>query len=284
MQSQTSFPPALTDPVCGQPVNLASPFNSVHGGVMLCFCSEACRMKFADQPDEFVTLHLSVLDTPARKDRLIEAVPGQPTDAPAWVEVRPAPQKEVMAAQVAALPEAPQAAAQELPVCESPAAVISTWGDTEARDSTLADSKFSPSAFEADRRAHRSGLRNLLASNFLAWREGRHAARTSRQLLKLYRSVGASHPELRGRDLYRQVVMARNGCDTDAADRILDNAERSFADWPTPRDLTLCDVVHYLSMSEFLAMHDGEHWMHVDIGRVVAASIPRDLCLTRKAS
>ena len=162
--------------------------------------------------------------------------------------------------------------------------MVSTWGDGEVRDSTLTDSKFSQSSFDADRRAHRSGLRNLLASNFLAWRESRHAARTSRQLLKLYRSVAASHPKLEGRDLYRQVVMERNRCDAGAADLILDNAERSFADWPTSRDLTLCDVVHYLSMSEFLAMHDGEHWMHVDIGRVVAASIPRDLCLVRRPS
>jgi hypothetical protein len=151
-------------------------------------------------------------------------------------------------------------------------------------DSTLGDSRFSQSAYEADRREHRSGLRNLLASNFLAWREGRHAARTSRQLLKLYRNAAASHPELDERNLFKQVVMERNRCGARVAEEILDNAERSFADWPVQRDLTLCDVVHYLSMSEFLAMHDGEHWMHVDIGRVVANSIPRDLCFTRRQS
>lgn len=281
MQSQTLFPPTLTDPVCGTPVNLASPFNSVHGGVMLCFCSEVCRAKFAAAPTTFVTVHLPVLDGPGRIDGLAMPLTDRPADTPAVSEAAPAP-KKVVAITAAALPDVPQAAVHE-PGARTPAPVLaSTWSDSEARDSTLTDSKFSQSSFEADRRAHRSGLRSLLASNFLAWREGRHAASTSRQLLKLYRSVAARHPKLEGRDLYRQVVMERNHCAADAADLILDNAEQSFAGWPTPRDLTLCDVVHYLSMSEFLTMHDGEHWMHVDIGRVVAASIPRDLCLVRR--
>lgn len=283
MQSQTWFPPTLTDPVCGQPVNLASPYNGVHGGVMLCFCSEACLAKFAAEPGRFVTILLHSLKAPEQveglsKEPSTETYVGTPevlNDTPAHEKAQ-----AVEVAEASATPAAVHGAT----ACEPAAAVVSTWGDGEVRDSTLTDSKFSQSSFDADRRAHRSGLRNLLASNFLAWREGRHAARTSRQLLKLYRSVAASHPKLEGRDLYRQVVMERNRCDAAAADLILDNAERSFADWPTSRDLTLCDVVHYLSMSEFLAMHDGEHWMHVDIGRVVAASIPRDLCLVRRPS
>ncbi len=67
-----------------------------------------------------------------------------------------------------------------------------------------------------------------------------------------------------------------------AADAVLDRAEESFAIWPVRRELTLCDVVHYLAVAEFLEAHEDERWMHSNIKLVVASSVPSDLCIFRK--
>jgi|SRR5450755_1520692 len=105
--------------------------------------------------------------------------------------------------------------------------------------------------------------------------------RASDDLLALYRTVKADHPDWVDRELYKLVVMARAGCDSTTANAILKCAEESFAEWPTRRELTLCDVVHYLSVTEFLVTHAGETGIHSDIARVVAAHVPHDLCVSR---
>lgn len=125
-------------------------------------------------------------------------------------------------------------------------------------------------------------LRRLIASWLLARTERRHAEHVSDELLTLYRTVSANHPELFGRELYMRMVMARNSCDVIAANSVLDCAEESFAAWPVRRKLTLCDVIHYLSVSEFIAAHGGEPWMHSDIKFVVTSRIPRNLCVNHR--
>jgi hypothetical protein len=75
------------------------------------------------------------------------------------------------------------------------------------------------------------------------------------------------------------VVVARTGCVESAANVILNSAQQSFAQWPVRRELTLCDVVHYLSLNEFLASHKDESWIHTDMGQVVAAHVPPELCV-----
>lgn len=127
----------------------------------------------------------------------------------------------------------------------------------------------------------RGGPRGAIASRLLSWHERRHAARASDELLALYRTVEADHPDWADRELYRLVVMTRAGCDSMAADAILKSAEDSFAEWPARRELTLCDVARYLSVTEFLATHVGESWIHSNIARVVASRVPRDLCTPR---
>jgi len=125
------------------------------------------------------------------------------------------------------------------------------------------------------------GLRGVIASWLLPWHERRHAARASGELLALYFAVKADHPDWAGRELYKQVVMARSGCDSAAANMILGCAAESFAEWPARRELTLCDVVHYLSVTEFLAAHEGEQGIHSNIARVVTSRIPHQLCIAR---
>jgi YHS domain-containing protein len=222
--------PTLTDPVCGAPVDAASPHCCVRSGAMFIFCSEACRASFAADPMRFV---------------VVEVPKGQATES--------APPRSALA---------------------------------EAREETLRPLQREQDASKSDRgpeRRPRGGLRGLIAPRLLAWHERQHAARASREILALYRGVLADHPHLTGRDLYRKVVMARNGCDSAAADTILDCAQESFAVWPAPRELTLCDVVHYLSVAEFLAAHENEHWMHSDIEFVVSSHIPHDLCVERRS-
>jgi YHS domain-containing protein len=128
----------------------------------------------------------------------------------------------------------------------------------------------------------RGGLRGMVQSWLLARREGRHAEQASRELLALYRAISAEYPELADREIYQRVVMARTECDAKTAERVLDCAEESFAEWPTKRELTLCDVVHYLAVNEFLARHEGEDWMHTDIQNVVDSLVPPELCVIRR--
>jgi len=127
-------------------------------------------------------------------------------------------------------------------------------------------------------------LRGLITSHLLAWREKRYAVRASHELLRVYRSIAAGHPDLAGRDLLRLVVMERGQCDAPAADQILEDAEESFAVWPARRELTFGDVVHYLAVAEFLASHHAERWIHADIARVVASRIPHELRAVHKST
>jgi hypothetical protein len=119
--------------------------------------------------------------------------------------------------------------------------------------------------------------RGLLATSLTLWRQSRHAATVSRQLLKLHSFVAARHPDLKGRALYRQIVMVRSGADIASAERMLNRAEQSFAQWPAQRDLRFADVVHCLAVEEFFAAHGETHWTHAHMGRVVEARIPREL-------
>ena len=98
--------------------------------------------------------------------------------------------------------------------------------------------------------------RELVASLLVSWREAQYAAQVSRDMLKLYQIVSASHPRLPRRVIYKRVVMARTGSDLNKAEAVLSWAEQSFASWPTERALTFSDVVHYMAVSEYLAVDD----------------------------
>ncbi len=136
-----------------------------------------------------------------------------------------------------------------------------------------------PAPVETESRQY-AGLRGLFAEWLLAWSERRHVVRASKELLALYRSAVVSYPELAGRELFQRVVMHRTGCDSMAADAILERAQESFAEWPARRELTFCDVVHYLSVTEFFAAHQRQQWTHSNMTSVVASLVPHDLCTT----
>lgn len=125
-------------------------------------------------------------------------------------------------------------------------------------------------------RQRAAAFRNELLASFVSRRESRYVMQMTRELLQLYRIVAAAHPGLARRDTYRKVVMARTGCDDYEADAVLRRAEQSFANWPSVRDLTFADVVHYLAVSEYLTDED-RIATRIDMGRLVAGRIPRDL-------
>jgi DNA-binding CsgD family transcriptional regulator len=118
--------------------------------------------------------------------------------------------------------------------------------------------------------------RNELVASFLSPRETRYATETARELLKLYWIVAASQPQLPRREIYRKVVMARTGNNEEEADTVLRRATQSFATWPAERELTFSDVVHYLAVSEYLAL--GERiGTRIDMGKLIAGRIPPGL-------
>ncbi len=117
---------------------------------------------------------------------------------------------------------------------------------------------------------------NELVASFVSPSESRYVAQITRELLKLHWVVTACHPGLTRREIYRKIVMAHTGCDDQAAGSVLRRAEQSFATWPTERELTLADVVHYLAVSEYL-MDDDRLATRIDMGRLIAGRIPADL-------
>jgi hypothetical protein len=121
-----------------------------------------------------------------------------------------------------------------------------------------------------------TGWRDIF-SRPLPFRERRFARRIGRELLKLYWFVSASHPDLRGRDLYRTIVISRAQVDTESAEALLEQAEESFAAWPTRRALKFRDVVHFIAVSEFLATHGNSSWIRTNMRREVASQIPARL-------
>jgi hypothetical protein len=133
----------------------------------------------------------------------------------------------------------------------------------------------------APERQSQSGVLSLIAEKVLAWQERRFVAQASKELLALYQSISAIYPDWTRRKIYQLVVMRRTGCDSAAANLILDAAQESYARWPSSRELNLCDVAHYLSVTEFLASHPGMRGMHSSLTPVVASQVPSELCAER---
>jgi hypothetical protein len=50
-----------------------------------------------------------------------------------------------------------------------------------------------------------------LVASLFSWREAQYVAQVSREMLKRYQIVSASHPGLPRRAIYKKVVMARTG-------------------------------------------------------------------------
>ena len=134
--------------------------------------------------------------------------------------------------------------------------------------------------FQGLKRAPPTRTRKWFAPLLAGWREKHHAAKTSKEMLELYRSLAAAGSARVGnkQQLYRHVVMARLGVNPAAADKVLARATESFATWPVERALTFRDIVHYLAVADYLASNnDVAGWTRENLGRVVASYIPDNL-------
>jgi hypothetical protein len=113
---------------------------------------------------------------------------------------------------------------------------------------------------------------------FLWTREERqYAKRESRKALAMYHAVRAEHPELAGLPLYEQVVVSLTGASAEAAQALVRAAEQSFAVWPSERELTFRDVVHYLCFEGFTRSHSDRGWTRTSLRDVADSVIPKDL-------
>lgn len=106
----------------------------------------------------------------------------------------------------------------------------------------------------------------LLAECWFAWQ-------ASHELLDLYERTRREEPQLIGRTLYVRIVIRRSGLDVDAAEGVLRQAEQSFCEWPSERDLKFRDVVRYIVIEEYLASY-ATIGAHTNLGRIVARVIP----------
>lgn len=148
----------------------------------------------------------------------------------------------------------------------------------ETRQAKPASSVAHPTAQPPREETAPAWPRKLLRPLLAGLQEKHYAAKTSRELLRLHRQITTAHPLLMKEDLYRQVVMTRAGGTGAAADAVLARAKESFTTWPVERALTFRDVVHYVAVSEYLALHEGdEAWTRENFGRVVASMIPDNL-------
>ena len=81
---------------------------------------------------------------------------------------------------------------------------------------------------------------------FVALAERRFARRACLEVLDIYRQERLAHPELSGKALYARIAARQSGADEATGHTLVRQAEESFADWRTERDVTLRDVAAYL--------------------------------------
>jgi hypothetical protein len=108
-------------------------------------------------------------------------------------------------------------------------------------------------------------------------RERLFARRIVKRLLKSYGEVRGNKPELKGTDLYREVLVHSGAVGPDEVNRWLDDAEDSVDQWTAPgrAALGLREVAHFLVVSRY---HDqGRPGSVVSFASIVNAMIPAHL-------
>jgi YHS domain-containing protein len=236
---------AASDPVCGSLVNIRSPYRADYGGKDLYFCSEQCLGAFIADPWAFEGEGTIMLARDASLSRLLATrSAAQPAQT-----VRPLP--------------APAAAAPATRSGNLRAEVFANG--TQRGALPTAQPKVSIWPF------------GWLGDWFFERAERRFIAAVSRQLLLRFLALAGEQPATPRLELYRRLIMDRLECDAAAADRLLQQATESFAQWPKLRALQLRDVVHTLSIAEFTASHMETGGQRCDVGKLVAVLIPANL-------
>lgn len=128
------------------------------------------------------------------------------------------------------------------------------------------------------RQADGSVWRLLERLPLFGWRVARaeraYAQRQCALLLEIYEHLQRQHPGIGGDELYARVVEYGLDCDPTAARSIILAADRSFAQWPTERDVTLRDVASFLMLNHLLPAHSKTLGVQANVTSIVAAAIP----------
>jgi YHS domain-containing protein len=246
----------LTDPVCGRAVEFSSPHRTVYGGALFAFCSVGCQAHFLELPSRYAVIMaqapLSLLEP---RSPVVAAASAQPTARPAHPASAPLPLASVPSP--AAKPAAPAPASAAPEPDPAAAAVTTNWA---------------PLPDGMDMQGERGAFTWLQAR-----RERRFARECAREMLEFHRDLSTRYPELKGHSLYRRVVARRLEGNDLVAEAVLHHATQSFAIWPVERPLNFRDVVHYLAVSQYVALNPSARWVHADIRRVVDGLVPAQL-------
>lgn len=109
---------------------------------------------------------------------------------------------------------------------------------------------------------------------YVARRDRAYAESQCRSLLAIYEHFRREHPELGSDPLYARVVEYSIGCDSTVARSIVLEADRSFAQWPTERDVTFRDVVVFLLLNQLLPADSKTLGVQANVTAIVAKAIP----------
>jgi hypothetical protein len=130
-----------------------------------------------------------------------------------------------------------------------------------------------------------TSLKHKIFEGYQTWRQERRERKLidkiNHELLELFQSIEKMHPQISDRERFNRLVMQRSGCDEMAAYEVMRIAEESYAAWPQERELTLCDVIHYLAVREFQSMQGEEYWAGGNIAASVKAVVPHKHCPVR---
>lgn len=119
---------------------------------------------------------------------------------------------------------------------------------------------------------------DVLSNALGLFKERRFTLRTATAMLILYRQNDARLPLQPRSELFIKVICGHVGCGREDAVKLMNDARTSYASWPVQRDLTFCDIVHYVSFLEFTKVQGLGAWMNTDLTPLIAASVPHKVC------
>jgi hypothetical protein len=124
---------------------------------------------------------------------------------------------------------------------------------------------------------HRGPMGGTLPLWFPALRERRFARRFIRQLLRSYSHVHGANSDLRGRALYREVLLHSKVVGPTEVDQVLLDADNSVDEWTAPgrEALGFREVAHFALVSRHRAL--GHAGALVSFAAIVTEMIPADL-------
>jgi len=111
----------------------------------------------------------------------------------------------------------------------------------------------------------------------LGFRQKRFARDAVRALMNGYGAVRVDQPELRGRDLYREVLLRVESAAAADVDDLLTRAEHSVDEWTARgrEELGFRELVHYVVVANYAALE--RTGAIVSFEKIVRSMVPADI-------